>query len=141
MLEGNPISVDNLHRQLTSPIDVLKNTIGNTPLAMKIVFNGQSHNSIEFDGQAQSDTEGKANNSGPGEVVRTISLSRKAMEMSQEEELVVFEMQARRAANEHREILQVDSPREMEFEDISPVSTSLRYSWGQKSFLPVPKQI
>ena len=108
---------------------------------MKIVFNGQSHNSVEFEVQSLAEAAGKVNDSGTGQVMRTISLSRTAAKMSQEEESVVFEMQARRAANEDLQTLQVDSPRETEFEDISPVSTSLRYSWGQQSFFPMPKQI
>jgi hypothetical protein len=48
-LNGNPISITNLHRQLTSPMDVLASTLGNAPLAMKVLFNGQDEGRVHFD--------------------------------------------------------------------------------------------
>jgi hypothetical protein len=152
-LRGNPISVDNLHRQLTSPISVLKNTIGETPLAMKIVFDGQSHHSVEFDVQTPPTTRNGAKSENTAFNQNAAgSVSRRAGEMSQEEQRVVFEMQERRRENgrevetrrEEDEEELVQSPHPTEFEEISPVTNSLRYSWSQHSFLPVaeaPPQI
>jgi len=37
-LDGSSISIVNLYNQLTSPIGVLKTTLGDTPLAMKVMF-------------------------------------------------------------------------------------------------------
>ena len=48
-LNGNPISIANLHRQLTSPMSVLANALGDTPLAMKVLFNGQDEGRVQFD--------------------------------------------------------------------------------------------
>lgn len=144
-LRGNPISVDNLHRQLTSPIAVLKNTIGETPLAMKIVFDGQSHHSVEFDVQTPPSTRNGAKSESPGFIQNAAgSVNRRAGEMSEEEQRVVFEMQERRRENgrevetrrEEDEMDLVQSPHPTEFEEISPVTNSLRYSWSQHSFLP-----
>jgi hypothetical protein len=57
-LDGNPISIINLHRQLISPVEILANTIGDTPLAMKIQFSGQVEPQVQFDGLPnQSDTD------------------------------------------------------------------------------------
>jgi hypothetical protein len=102
---------------------------------MKIVFDEQSHHSVEFDEQTPPTTRNGAKS-----------------EMSQEEQRVVFEMQERWRENgreveiprEVDEVELVQSPHPTEFEEISPVTNSLRYSWSQHSFLPVveaPPQI
>jgi hypothetical protein len=54
LLNGNPISIVNLHRQLTSPLEVLGSTIGDAPLAMKVIFNGHDEGTVQFDIQSRT---------------------------------------------------------------------------------------
>jgi len=48
-LNGSPISIADLHRQLVSPIDVLAAALGDRPLSMNIRFDGQEEGRVHFD--------------------------------------------------------------------------------------------
>jgi len=125
-LDGNPISIINLHKQLVSPIDVLAATIGDAPLAMKIQFNGSDEGRVQFDPPpvSISDTESLKRR------VSEVSVLQERDEMSVEEARMFLGMQARREEQEMR--------REDEGRTISPEpTTSPRYSWSDAEFIPV----
>ena len=96
-LDGNPISIINLHKQLVSPIDVLAATIGDAPLAMKIQFNGSDEGRVQFDPPpSTSDTESLKRR------VSEVSIPQERDEMSVEEARIILGMQARREEQEMR---------------------------------------
>ena len=69
LLNGNPVSIVNLYRQLTSPIEVVGSTIGDTPLAMKVLFNGREEGRVHFDLHSRpTSSDNEAKRTSPEEV-------------------------------------------------------------------------
>jgi hypothetical protein len=131
-LQGNPISITNLHQQLASPIEVLKNTIGDAPLAMKIVFNEGDEGRVDFD--LQRTTEVDPEN------------SRKRVTAS-ESDLNLPHGSHGGSQNEYRDDVVeeeedlgqrlVTSDQHEEIHDVSPMSRPARHSWTETDFIPV----
>jgi hypothetical protein len=130
LLDGNPISIVNLHRQLTSPIEVLKNTIGEAPLAMKIVFNGSDEGNVQFNVQPRVESENLQKRGITSEsdlhIPRSVNGSQENIggDATMEEHRVF--MERRRTAQE----LQQNHT-------VSPESMSERYSWTYTDYIPV----
>lgn len=134
-LDGNPISIINLHRQLISPVEVLSNTIGDTPLAMKIQFNGEVEPRVEFDvqpSQSEVDAENLRNRGITSQSDLNLPLDNVGDgfrdDMSLEEDRIFFGRDRRRSAESQRS----------EGRSVSPELRSTRYStWQDGEFHPV----
>jgi hypothetical protein len=141
ILDGNPISIVNLHRQLTSPIDVLASAIGDTPLAMKIIFNGQDEGIVQFDVGAPTTEdlrEGDSSTKIPSIQIRNSrGITRDSLDesydgLSTEEARMLVGMQQRREARASRD-------QSLERRSMTPDAegSSLRQSFGPGDFIPV----
>lgn len=134
LLEGNPISIINLHRQLTSPIEVLKNTIGDAPLDMKIVFNNVDEGRVQFDVPPSTgvDSENLRKRGMTSESDLNIPGSAGGsqdgfQDDGRVEEAPIFHGMQQRTPDQHQEV-----------RTVSPASTSReRYSWRGADFIPV----
>ena len=134
-LDGNPISITNLHRQLTSPVEVLANTIGDTPLAMKIQFNGRDDPRVQFDvqpGQSDTDVESLRKRGITSQSDLNLPLNGVGDgfrdDMSLEEDRIFLGRDRRMSAGSQRS----------EVRSVSPELTSTRYStWQDGELHPV----
>jgi len=149
-LNGSPVSIVNLHRQLTSPMDVLAATLGDRPLSMNIQFDGQQEGRVTFEMRSESrysrDDDTQTNQSLIGDISKqTISTERDTFpqgqslvsheelygyrapdpspdEISEEEGRMIVGMQTRQEAREYQ---QTRVPLSLG----PPVSAGRRYSW------------
>jgi hypothetical protein len=115
---------------LTSPIDVLENTIGNSPLSMKIIFNGQDEGRVEFD-VIPEDVDPTRLDPIQNLRGRRDSLEENMDGLSAEEARMLVGMQQRRAARASRDV-------SFERNSLTPEpETSRGPSWREGEFIPV----
>lgn len=113
LVHGNPISIAGLHRQLTSPVEVLSSAFGDAPLAMNIQFHGQDEGQVRFGGFSRSTSpeereksmvldEQSSQRSSPTTPYQTFRAESILDDMSQEESRVLIGMQQRQVARQQQ---------------------------------------
>ena len=111
LVHGSPISIASLHRQLTSPVEVLSSAFGDAPLAMNIQFHGSDEGQIHFGGFSRSTSseeqkkslvldEQSSQGSSPITPYQTFRAESILDDMSQEEARVLIGMQQRQVARQ-----------------------------------------